>query len=230
MHESYGSGISTVGFVSLSMSLSLSMSVSLSLSYGSGISTVGCVVSNRLVSTSHSINPEFVPPSQGAGGDRVFPLNFAVTMNMPDPNNIGVSGAIKARIYSEGLSGDSWGLSVFNFGAGPGGYAEYVIPVEVRVVFVAHRAGQIGSSDSRVLDWLQHRGISSYTMEMAELVRNCSSAVYCCSSVLLQLCTAAALSVSIILFCCHSTDSVLFKHSLDYEWRQLRVLWTRRSW
>jgi hypothetical protein len=52
-------------------------------------------------------------------------------MNMPDPMNIGVSEAVKARIYSEGLSGDSWGLSVFNFGGGPGGYNEYIIPVEV---------------------------------------------------------------------------------------------------
>ena len=68
---------------------------------------------------------------QGAGGDRVFPLNYAPTMNMPDPMNIGGAEATKARIYSEGLSGDSWGLSVFNFGGGPGGYDEYIIPVEV---------------------------------------------------------------------------------------------------
>jgi hypothetical protein len=89
----------------------------------------------------------------GASGDRVFPLELAVTMNMPDPNNIGVAQATKARIYSEGLSGDSWGLSVFNFGGGPGGIASYVVPVE-------------------------HRGISSYAMEMAELIPSFLSTVW----------------------------------------------------
>jgi hypothetical protein len=69
---------------------------------------------------------------QGAGGDRVFPLNYAPMMNMPDPANIGVASAVKARIYSEGLSGDSWGLSAFNLGGGPAGYDEYTVPVEVR--------------------------------------------------------------------------------------------------
>lgn len=63
----------------------------------------------------------------------MFPLTFAPTMNMPDPNSIGVSAAIKARIYSEGLSGDSWGLSVFNMGEGSGGYDEYIIPAQVRM-------------------------------------------------------------------------------------------------
>ena len=122
MHESYGGGINTVralhGRWNSQSNACQEYNASL-YALGIGIADPPCLA-------------VFGAAHQGASGDRVFPLTFAPTMNMPDPNNIGVSAAIKARIYSEGLSGDSWGLSVFNMGEGAGGYDEYIIPAQVR--------------------------------------------------------------------------------------------------
>ena len=47
----------------------------------------------------------------GAGGQRVFPMEWSPLINMPDPHSVGQTSAVHARIYGDGLSGDSWGIN-----------------------------------------------------------------------------------------------------------------------
>jgi hypothetical protein len=89
----------------------------------------------------------------GAGGQRIFPMEWSPLINMPDPTSVGQASAVHARIYGDGLSGDTWGINCFNFGGGPGGVMNYVIP-EVQ------------------------RGVSSYALEMGELVPSMLSTVW----------------------------------------------------
>ena len=88
---------------------------------------------------------------------------------------------------------------------------------------------------------VKHRGISSYAMEMAELVNTDTFIrhffTHFATYLMTPLCqalqpTAAEEFVYLQIMCvrCHSTDSIVSEYYLDHKWRELRVLRSIWHW